>query len=160
MLPTQRALPPVVAADFTSPLLAARLAPLLFEREGVWYGLAVLTDVSAPGLVRDKVAALGDADLVYMDLKAEMEQMVTSYTREALGWLALGGVACCWRSCLQRSGDRRWSSGWGRRSCCAVLVTVAALDLLGIRLTLFHLAALLLMTGVSTDYALFLNQGA
>ena len=42
---------------------------------------------------------------------------------------------------------------------CAVLVTMAVLDLLGIRLTLFHLAALLLMTGVSTDYALFLNQG-
>ena len=45
---TQRALPPVVAADFTSPLLAARLAPLLFEREEVWHGLAVLTDVRAP----------------------------------------------------------------------------------------------------------------
>ena len=154
----QRTLPPVVAADFTSPPLAARLAPLLFEREGVWYGLAVLTDVSAPGLVRDKVAGLGDANLVYMDLKTEMEQMVTSYTREALGWLALGGgllLAVLFAALRRPALVLRV----GAPIVCAVLVTVAALDLLGIRLTLFHLAALLLMTGVSTDYALFLNQG-
>ena len=42
----------------------------------------------------------------------------------------------------------------------AILVTLALLQLLGIRLTLFHLAALLLMTGVSLDYALFLNRPA
>ena len=155
----QRALPPVVAADFTSPLLAARLAPLLFEREGVWYGLAVLTEVSAPSLVRDKVAALGDANLVYMDLKTEMEQMVTSYTREALGWLALGGgllLVVLFTALRRPALVLRVSAP----IACAVLVTMAVLDLLGIRLTLFHLAALLLMTGVSTDYALFLNQGS
>lgn len=155
----QRTLPPLAAADFTSPLLAARLAPLLFEREGVWYGLAVLADVKLPGLVRDKVAALGDANLVYMDLKAEMEQMVTSYTHEALGWLALGGgllLAVLFTTLRRPALVLRVAAP----IACAVLVTVAVLELLGIRLTLFHLAALLLMTGVSTDYALFLNQGS
>jgi predicted exporter len=153
---TQRMLAPVEPADF-SPALALRLARLLFERDGVWFGLAVLTDVQTPGLVRDKVAGLGEPLLVYMDLKAEMEQMVTSYTHEALGWLALGSglLLVVLLAALRRPA---LALRVAAPVACAVLVTLSVLDLLGIRLTLFHLAALLLMTGVSTDYALFLNQ--
>lgn len=154
---TQRELPHVVPADFTSPVLAARLAPLLFERDGVWYGLAVLTDVRAPELVRSKVAGLADPALVYMDLKAEMEQLVTSYTHEALGWLALG--ACLLLAALLLTLRRpALVLRVAAPVACAVLVTLAVLGALGTSLTLFHLAALLLMVGVSIDYALFLNQ--
>lgn len=153
----QRELPPIVPADLTSPVLAARLAPLLFERDGVWYGLAVLTDVRAPELVRDSVAGLADPALVYMDLKAEMEQLVTSYTHEALGWLGLGAgllVATLLLALRRPALVLRVAAP----VACAVLVTLAVLGALGISLTLFHLAALLLMVGVSLDYALFLNQ--
>jgi len=40
----------------------------------------------------------------------------------------------------------------------ATLLTVAALSLAGVQLTLFHLVALLLVVGVGTNYALFFNQ--
>jgi len=42
----------------------------------------------------------------------------------------------------------------------ALLLTLASLSLLGVKLTLFHLVSLLLMVGVSLDYALFFNREA
>ena len=127
-------------------------------REESGTGSPCSTDVARPGRCGTRSRQLGDANLVYMDLKAEMEQMVTSYTREALGWLALGGgllLVVLFAALRRPALVLRVAAP----IACAVLVTLAVLDLLGIRLTLFHLAALLLMTGVSTDYALFLNQG-
>ncbi|MFC7543334.1 hypothetical protein ACFQU2_33030 [Siccirubricoccus deserti] len=41
----------------------------------------------------------------------------------------------------------------------AVLITLAVLTLLGEALSLFHLAALLLLAGLAIDYALFLAAG-
>ena len=154
----QRALRPVVPADFAAaPVLAARLEPLLFKRRGVWHGLALLSDVRSPGAVREAVTALGDPALAYLDLKAETERMVASYTREALTWLAIGGASLLLVLLLAL---RRPASvaRVAAPVAGAVLVTLALLDLLAIRLTLFHLAALLLMAGVSIDYALFLSQ--
>jgi predicted exporter len=86
-----------------------------------------------------------------------MEQLVTSYTHEALGWLALGAgllVAALLLTLRRPALVLRVAAP----VACAVLVTLAVLGALGISLTLFHLAALLLMVGVSIDYALFLNQ--
>lgn len=156
---TQRIRPPMTPAEFRLPVLAARLEPLLFERDAAWYGLVLLTDVRFPAAVRTAVEALGDPGLAYLDLKAETERMVASYTREALTWLAAGAalLLLVLAAALRRSGLvlRVVAPVAG-----AVLITLALLDLLGIRLTLFHLASLLLMTGVSIDYALFLNQQA
>jgi predicted exporter len=155
----QRAMPPVTPTDFDSAVLAARFDPLLFKRDTVWHGLAVLTDVRSPELVRESVAALGEPALAYIDLKVETERMMASYTREALTWVAVGGtsllivliVAC-----------RRLTPVLSIAApiACALLVTLALLDLLAIRLTLFHLASLLLVAGVSIDYALFLSRSS
>ena len=153
----QRTLPVASPEDVRSPLLKTRLAPLLFQRDGVWYGLAVLADVREPAQVRDAIAALADPALVYTDLKVEMEQMVLAYTHEALAWLAVGGalLLAVLLAALRRP---RLVLRVAAPIACAVIVTLAVLDLLAIRLTLFHLAAILLMVGVSIDYALFLNQ--
>jgi predicted exporter len=154
----ERGMAPVGPADLAaSPALAARLDPLLFRREGRWYGLAALTDVTDPAAVRDAVAGLGDPALAYVDLKAETEALVAGYTREAATAMALGGalLLAALAAALRRPAAVLRIAA---PIASAVPVALALLGLLGVRLTLFHLAALLLMVGVSIDYALFLNR--
>lgn len=156
-----RAAEPVAPADLAAfPAFAARLDPLLFERDGRWFALAALVDVRRPEAVRDAVAAgLDDpaARATYVDVKAETEGLVAAYAREALGWLALGGtllLAAVSLALRRPAAVARVAAPLA----CATVVTLAVLDLAGVRLTLFHLASLLLMAGVSVDYALFLNR--
>ena len=149
---------PLTPADFASvPVLAARLDPLLFQRDGAWHALVALTDVRTPDDVRAAVAGLGDPAIAYIDLKAETEGIVGAYTREALAWLGLGGLLLL-ALLVAALRDLALVLRVAAPIVCAVLVTLALLDVLAIRLTLFHLAALLLMMGVSIDYSLFLNR--
>lgn len=156
----QRLLPPVTPADFERlPVLAARLAPLLGRRGERWYGSALLGDVRDPSSVATAVAAMGDPALGYVDLKLETEAMMLSHAGEAMTWTGVGAVLlvvvmlACLRDPLAVLRVAAPIAG-------AALVTLAVLNLLSVRLTLFHLAALLLMTGVGIDYTLFLvRQG-
>jgi predicted exporter len=155
---TTRGTGPLTPTDFAAvPVLAARLDPLLFERDGAWHGLVALTDVRTPDDVRTAVAGLGEPAIAYIDLKAETEGIVGGYTREALAWLGLGGLLLLALLVIALR-DLGLVLRVAAPIVCAVLVTLALLDVLAIRLTLFHLAALLLMMGVSIDYGLFLNQ--
>ena len=90
-------------------------------------------------------------------MKGETERTVAAYTGEALGWLAVGGLAllAVVALALRRPVPILRVAA---PLACALLVTLALLDAAGVRLTLFHLASLLLMAGVSLDYALFLNR--
>ena len=156
----QRLMPGVTPADFERlPVLAARLAPLLVRRGDGWYGLALLGDVRDAAAVAAAVAAQGDPSLAYVDLKAETEAMMLSHVDEALLSVGVGAalLVLVMLVCLR---DPRAVLRLAAPIVGAGLVTLLVLDLLSVRLTLFHLAALLLMTGVGIDYTLFLvRQG-
>lgn len=146
-----RALPPVTLADLRSPLLAARLAPLLFQRDGGWVGV-----VAPQGVARTAelaAAMAGQQGVIYLDMKAESDAMIGFYTGRAWRWLALGGAAALVALVLGLRDLRviRVLAAVG----AAVLVTVAVLAASGLRLTLIHLVALQLVAGVGLDYALF-----
>jgi predicted exporter len=151
---------PLLTLDAVSePALAARLAPLLFAGAEGWHGLAVLAGLDDRPAVRGGVTAMGDPMLAYLDLKAETEAMVQGFSREALRWLGVGGVLLL-AVLLAGLRSLRALLRVAVPITAALVTTLALLSLLEIRLTLFHMVALLLTVGVTIDYALFLDRPA
>ncbi len=93
----------------------------------------------------------------HIDFFRASEDLVTGFRDEALQRLALGLVAV---ALLLLAATR--APGRSLRILTAVgtglLLTLAALILLGIQLSLFHLIALLLITGLCLDYAVFFSR--
>ena len=153
-----RALPLLDGAALAeAPLISARLSPMLSRRGEGWQGLGLLSGVGDAAAVRAAVAGLGDAGILFVDVKGETEGMIAATTRGALIWCGVGAAAVL---ALLAAGLRGAGAALLRAApiAGAVLVVLAVLSALGERLTPFHLAALLLMAGVGLDYALFLGR--
>ncbi|MCK8784931.1 MMPL family transporter [Roseomonas sp. NAR14] len=145
-----------------SPLLAARLDPLLARREDGWIGLAIPAGLRDPAALR---AALAPPDLppdalpglLFIDTKTEMEGVLGEAMGQALRWVAVGGAGV-----LLLLGAGLGAARPVLRCAVpvggALLVTIAILSAAGLRLTPFHLVSLLLLAGVAMDYALFLAR--
>ncbi len=155
-LAESHALAPLTPTDLAAaPLLAARLAPLLAERDGSWQAVILPSGVRDPVALAHAAAAI--PDLLAVDVKAGTEAMLARNTGQALRWAAAGLVLVLALLALGQGGlapSLHIALALGG----ALLLTVTALTLLGERLTLFHLAALLLLAGVSLDYALFMAR--
>jgi predicted exporter len=152
-----RALEPLTLESLPSPILAARLEPLLFRRAGTWYGVAALVDVRDGAAVAAALNGPIGARATYIDVKAETDALIASYTGESLRWISLGVIAVLLSLVL----GLRSAEGVLRVAfpiAGALLVTLVVLELLNLKLTLFHLVSLLLMIGVSLDYSLFVNR--
>jgi predicted exporter len=107
-----------------------------------------------------RLAALareGGAELI--DLKVEANALVSGYRNESLRLITAGLAAIA------------ILLAWGLRSIgraasvlapvlAAVVLDIAMLLAAGVRLTLFHLVALLLVVGIGLNYALFFNRPA
>jgi predicted exporter len=148
-----RTLPPLDVATFAAeaPTLSARLAPLLTRGGGESWAIAPATGVSDPAAL-EGTAIPG---VLFLDVKREMERLLAAYGRSTLIWALAGGVLV-----LGLLG-----AGLGMRAFAvaapiagALVVAVALLAALGEALSLFHLAALLLLAGLAIDYALFLAR--
>lgn len=150
-----RALPPLTVADLDAlPLLAARLSPLLRQEEGGWRALLL------PGEIRDmaalRAAAAAVPGLMLVDIKAETAALLAAGLSAALRWAAAGGLLVLLLLAAGRGpgGALRIAGALAG----ALLLTFAALHLLGERITVFHLTAALLLAGVGMDYALFMSR--
>jgi predicted exporter len=147
-----RSLPPVQLADIDNPLILARLEPLLFARDGSWFGLV------APQGVTDSerlAAALGGMPgVTYVDIATESNGLLAETTARAWRWLSAAAAATLLALAI---GLR----SFGRvlrvlvSLAAAGAVTVAVLALAGERLSLVHIVALQFVAGVGLDYALF-----
>ncbi|WP_149538290.1 MMPL family transporter [Siccirubricoccus phaeus] len=160
-LAESRALPPLTAAGLAegAPTLAARLSPLLSRRDGQVWGVALAQGVTDPAALAALAGRLGDPRILLVDVKAEMAGLLADYGRATLRWALVGGVGVLGLLALGLRGLRpalRVAVPIGG----ALLVTLAVLTALGQQLTLFHLAALLLLGGLAIDYALFLARSA
>lgn len=137
-------------------LLGLRIAPLLFERHGEWLALVSLQDVRDPAAVSAAVTAADIPGTRLFDLKVESEQMVGRFRDDALDRIVFAVAATLlvmlWGLPLRRVPAVLLPYG------AAVLAVAAAFHLAGLRLNLFHLVSLMLVAGVSMDYALFLSQ--
>jgi predicted exporter len=149
---TPAALPPALAAD---PLLAARLGALLFARQGTWIGIVAPRAVADPARLAAAFAGVPGVTLV--DIHAETNAIGATYTRQALPWLGAGAGAALLGLAAGLRDGARWLRVVGSIGA-ALLVTVAALDLAGARLSLVHVIALQFVAGIGLDYALFFSR--
>jgi predicted exporter len=146
-----RTQPPVAVADITSPLIRARLAPLLFERDGIWYGLIIPSGLQDP--IRLETVLHG-AGAQFIDMAQEANRIVADYTRAALRWIGAGGVAALICLAIGVRDIRRVARISGAVAA-SVLLTVTLLAFTGNRLSLIHLVALQFVAGIGLDYAVF-----
>lgn len=148
--------PPLTPDSVKDSLIGFRTSPLLFERRGAWLALITLQHVAQPNALSQRIEASNLPQVRLFDLKAESEGMVTRFRESALLRILLAVVATL--------AVMLWGLPFRRvlpvlLPYAAAVLTVAALfQSLGMPLNLFHLVSLMLVAGVSMDYALFLGE--
>ena len=145
-----RSAPLLTEAALDTPAIAARLRPLLFERDGVWFGPIAFDGAASPA----PLAALAAPDAVFVDMRTETNGLVAAGAARAGWWLA-GGVAAAIMAMLAGLRQPGMVARIALAIGSAMLLTVALLTVAGVRLSLVHLVALQLSVGVGLDYALF-----
>lgn len=137
--------------DLEGTALAFKVDSLLVRNEDGWNALATLRSVSAPAELAREASAHGDE---FIDLKAESNALVGTYKNQALRNIALG-LGCITALLAFALGGLRGAARVVAPTLAAVAIDVALLLLLGKKLSLFNLVALLLVVGVGLNYALF-----
>jgi predicted exporter len=134
--------------------LGLPLDTLLSSRDGQWYALLPLRGVhDAPAIDRALRASAG----VLLDLKRDVDELYGGYRARAALFAAIGAAAIVLLLMLAlRDPVRLWEAL--APLVAALVLTVALLLLLGERLTLFHLVAMLLVAGVGSNYSLFFEH--
>ncbi len=145
-----RTAPPVTLAALDAPAIAARLGPLLFERDGAWFGPIAFDGAADPA----PLAALSGPKTLFVDMHAQTDRLVSGGARRAGWWLA-GGAATALAALLAGLRQPLMVGRIALAIGSAALLTVALLTAGGVRLSLIHLVALQFTAGVGLDYALF-----
>lgn len=149
-----RELAPLTLADLAaSPALSARIAPLLAPSGSGWRALLLPAGLTDPTGLQ---AAL-PRDALLVEVKPEMARLLGTASLHA-AWAAGLGVLLVLGLLAASLHSVRRALRMAAPIAGALLLTLAALALLGERLNLFHLAALLLLAGVGMDYALFMGR--
>ena len=156
-LSESRALPPLGPDEVEGTPTGLRIQPLLFSDETGWKALTLLSGISSSADFRNwwQQQDLKDAQLI--DLKQASATLLTEFRNSTLERLLLGIAAILLILSL------------GLQSISAALrillpillaigLTSTLLGAMGERLTLFHLIALLLTTGIGIDYSLFFHR--
>jgi predicted exporter len=152
-----KTLPPLDLAGLAAgaPTIAARLAPLVTRHGAAVWAIAPATGVTDPPALEAAAASLGVPGVLFLDVKLEMERLLADYGRATLGWALAGGVVVFGLLGLGLRGFRRILAVAAPVGG-AVVIALAVLTLAGEAVSLFHLAALLLLAGLAIDYSLFL----
>jgi predicted exporter len=146
-----RTMAPLRLSDITSPLIAARLQPLLFRRGQDWYGVIAPSDLAVPERF---AAAMRDAGATFVNVSAEANNVVAVYTATAWRWFGFGAVAAFAAVAIGLRDVRRTITVIAALAG-AVVVTIGILSAIGTRLSLLHIVSLQFVIGVGLDYALF-----
>jgi predicted exporter len=158
--------PPLQRADLDGTSLALAVDSLLFQRADQWSAILPLTAPESTahtiGIptepIRAALAAAGQANALFVDLKAESDHLYSGYLREAilLSLAGVGGIlvllAVSLRSPLRVVRVML-------PLAAAVITVVGILVLCEQRLTILHLVGLLLTVAVGSNYALFFGAG-
>jgi len=156
-LSASRTLAPLGLSDVEGTPTGLRIQPLLFEDETGWKALILLSGIAAVSDFQDWWQQHGIPEARLIDLKQSSATLLTDFRNSALERLLLGIAAILLILSL------------GLRSVTAALrvtlpillatgLTGALLGAMGERLSLFHLIALLLTTGIGIDYSLFFHH--
>lgn len=149
-----RHLSPVTPDEVRGTLLGARVDNLLYAQGGHWYALIPLIGVSAPQALAGWFAAHPMPGVTYLDTHTESTHLMRSFREQTVGQLGLVGTAILLVLFVGLRDPREVLRVLAPLAL-AELIDLAVLVSLGERLTLFHLIALLMVAGISIDYALF-----
>ena len=134
-----------------------KIRSLLYPLDDQWIGTILIRDVQNRRAIQDAIQMEKLPSVHYLDLKTESNSMVTTYRREVLTYLAIG-IGCLimilgigLQSFLKVAAVLFPIAG-------SIMLDLAILHALGERLSLFHLAALLLVFGIGLDYTLFFQR--
>jgi len=147
--------PPLDADAFRGSAIALKLNSLLVrDADDGWTVLAPLRGVRSPQALAEAAGAAGHR---LLDLKEESNRLVNGYRDQSLRLIGVGllciAVVLAWGLHSLRRALRVLAP-----ALAAVILDVAILLLLGERMSLFNLVALLLVVGVGLNYALFLER--
>lgn len=148
---------PVTAAELDDTAWGLALRALVTEIGGRPAGLVPLAAVADPAALAAAIGALADPAVVALDLKAEAEALVSGYRDESLALWAIGLAAIA----LVLAAGLRDARAVARvivPVLAAIASAAAVLALAGVRLSLLHLVALLLVLGIGTNYSLFFGR--
>ncbi len=133
------------------------LANLVMKEGGEWFLLVPLYGVNNPVAVGQRITAINDASIRYLQLGEESKRMVVGFREgifSRIGW----GVAAMTLLLLMGLKSVRSVLKVLLPVLLAVTLTVALLVLMGVALSIFHLVALMLVAGIGMDYSLFFNR--
>lgn len=151
-----RHLPPLLPADLEPGFLQARLAPLLFQRDGHWWGQIALVGVHNATALQHAMTT--QQDVYYLDLARDTGKMLDGFRQTAL-YALLAGTLLITMLLWYGLGGLRHAGQVLLPVAASLLMTLALLHLGGQLLSLFHLVALLLVLGIGIDYSLFFSRG-
>ena len=149
------------AVDLQQTSMAMAVDALLIHRANHWTALLPLTALEDAeidtGQIRSVLNTANLSGVLFVDMKAESDNLYSGYLNEAI-LLSLGGLIAIIGLLL-----------WVFRSpihvlriitplAAAVITTTAGLAILGQQLIILHLVGLLLVVAVGSNYALFFNR--
>ena len=148
---------PLSSGDFIGTPFGIKIRSLVFKQNEKWISLIPLRQVEDRKPLRRWDEALENPQVWYLDLKEESNKIVSAYHREILVLVGWGSLVICVVLFI------RIRTFWLLTSvllpiASSLLVVIALLHALDERLSLFHLASLLLVVGLGLDYALFFNR--
>lgn len=152
-----RAHGPVLPEHLQGSALGLKLQSLLVPSEGQWVSLVPLHGVAdAVGLARAAREQKAQ-DVALLDLKEEANAMIAGFRNQALKLTAIGMLAIAFVLTAGLKSAREVARVL-IPVLAAIALTIALLQGLGHRLSVFHLIALLLVLGIGLNYALFFNR--
>ncbi len=151
--------PMLTRADLDGTSLALAVDALLFVRDGKWSAVLPLTAPAADTAiaiepVRQALAAAGQDNALFVDLKRESDNLYAGYLREAVV-LSLAGFACVVLVLWGALRSPRQVARVLLPLIATVAIVMALLVLFDQRLTILHLIGLLLIVAIGSNYALF-----
>ncbi len=148
---------PLQFKELENTVLGLRISSLLFHTAQGWTALIPLIGVQDPQQLANWFAQHAEKQRYYLDLKAEVNQLVASFRHDALvrvAWGIIFMVLILWLGL--RSLRAALTTLWP--VLLALGLTITLLLWSGEKLTLFHLISLLLTLGLGIDYSLFFGR--
>lgn len=141
-------------ADFAGTAWGQALSALLIEQPQRSIGLIPLQGVADPQALARVVSAQPREGVLLVDLKTDAERLIARYLRQSL---VLTGFGVLLIALVLAVGLRSLSAALSGLLPVlgAVGLTITLLIAAGVKLSLLHVIALLLVTGIGVNYSLF-----
>ena len=152
-----RSLPPLLPEDLAGTTLGLRLSASLLPVDDGWVALITLAGVNDAQALQLFLTRQQNPSLFYLDLKRETRSLMADFREHAAIRVVWGIAAIVLVLALGLRSARRTLLVL-LPGVLAVIIDVALLQMAGQPLSLFHLASLLLVVGISIDYGLFFSR--